>query len=418
MLTERRVSVCPELSLDILLTMAMQLTSITQSPDRLVNKGANFFRMSNANSGIFAHRRKSAVELLEASKSEYVKSTSVLNQRQELKHPEVLHIGTSRPKSAAIGSQPSRSKSDHELSSSDDRNIRERVRRDSAEYCEHKLEVRRKHSGKSDNSCSSRKVRTDLTCQNKLENQHLNLSPEKRKEVTKQSSELREKTMEKPPLKEKPEIKEKPLIKDKPVIKEKPLIREKPLIKEKPTRTNDFLLPNSYQSLSTSVTVLVEKRCASSAMSKHSRDQDVIRRKKKPLHRSQSDLSCRHSRTSSDFSDLSSRLSRTSTELERFFNEMGIDKSVLEPMIRLHDRRTKDSEMFESISSVESASNHRSTCSDFSQGETKDKQDKAETDKEIAERNSKETSIVEKNARIIKWLCNVKKARHPNQQAS
>jgi len=39
-------------------------------------------------------RRKSAVELLEASKGEYVKSVSVLKQKQELKHPENLQIST------------------------------------------------------------------------------------------------------------------------------------------------------------------------------------------------------------------------------------------------------------------------------------------------------------------------------------
>lgn len=73
--------------------MSLQLTSITQTPDRLASKGAEFLRRNNANTGIFARRRKSAVELLEASKSEYVKSVSVLNHKQELKHPEVLHIG-------------------------------------------------------------------------------------------------------------------------------------------------------------------------------------------------------------------------------------------------------------------------------------------------------------------------------------
>lgn len=40
-----------------------------------------------------ANHRKSAVELLEASKSEYVKSQQVLDHRQELKHPENLSVG-------------------------------------------------------------------------------------------------------------------------------------------------------------------------------------------------------------------------------------------------------------------------------------------------------------------------------------
>ena len=43
---------------------------------------------------ISAHHRKSAVELLEASKAEYVKSTHVLNNKQELKHPENLSVSS------------------------------------------------------------------------------------------------------------------------------------------------------------------------------------------------------------------------------------------------------------------------------------------------------------------------------------
>lgn len=134
-------------------------------------------------------------------------------------------------------------------------------------------------------------------------------------------------------------------------------------------------------------------------------------RRKKTLHRSQSDLSCRHSRTSSDMSDLSSRRSRTSTDLERFFDEMGIDRTVLDPMLRLH-HRTQAHEL-QSMSSIASAPNDRSSCSDASQGG-----EMSETDKKIAECNSKQTSIVETNARIIKWLCNVNKAQKPSQQSS
>jgi hypothetical protein len=40
-----------------------------------------------------ANHRKSAVELLEESKGSYVKSTKVLNHKQELKHPENLSVG-------------------------------------------------------------------------------------------------------------------------------------------------------------------------------------------------------------------------------------------------------------------------------------------------------------------------------------
>jgi len=176
--------------------------------------------------------------------------------------------------------------------------------------------------------------------------------------------------------------------------------------------SKDFLMPNTYQSLSTSVTVLVEKRCSgSTSASQAANEITVLRRKKKTLHRSQSDLSCRHSRNSSDFSDLSSRLSRTSTELERFFNEMGIDRSVLDPMLKLQKNHKKESDLFESLSSLELNSDARSSCSGIS------KSAKSQNDKEV--KTTGQTSVVEKNARIIKWLCNVKKAGGPpKQQAS
>ena len=175
--------------------------------------------------------------------------------------------------------------------------------------------------------------------------------------------------------------------------------KKKPVVKPK-----EFLSPNAFQSLSTSVTVLVEKRCNAAVDSSGNKD-IVVRRKKKPLHRSQSDLSGRWSRNSSDFSDLSSRVSRTSTEVERFFNEMGLESSVLERMRKFHVSQVNEDDIFESISSIDSA--ERSTCSEIS-NEDKGQQSK---DKELAERNSVQTSIVEKNARIIKWLCSVKKAR-------
>lgn len=208
-------------------------------------------------------------------------------------------------------------------------------------------------------------------------------------------------------VKEKPKLPEKPKIPERPKLPEKPKLPERP---KPPVRSKDFLVPTSCQPLSTSVTVLVEKRCAIST--NKITEKDAVNRRKKTLHRSQSDLSCRHSRTSSDLSDLSSRLSRTSTDLERFFDEMGIDRTVLDPMLRLH-HRTQHPDMFESMSSIASAPNDKSSGSDASQGG-----EMSETDKKIAECNSKQTSIVETNARIIKWLCNVNKAQKPNQQSS
>lgn len=337
------------------LIMSIAITSISNTPDKIINKGADFFRRNSSNRGLFDRRRKSAVELLEASKGEYVKSVSVLKQKQELKHPENLHVST-RPKSIVLGAEP-RSKSDLGLSPSD-------------------------NSPKS--SLEDQSTENDIKSSNSLsENRESPVTQELCRKVSlgKLSGNMASASQQSTESK----------------VTE--LDKRKPLSKSK-----DFLSPNAFQSLSTSVTVLVEKRCnAATDKSAYENKEMVVRRKKKPLHRSQSDLSGRWSRNSSDFSDLSSRVSRTSTEVERFFNEMGLESSILERMRhKFQIMHVNDEELFESISSIDSA--ERSTCSEASIGDK-------EKDKELKERNSVQTSIVEKNARIIKWLCNVKKAR-------
>lgn len=167
-----------------------------------------------------------------------------------------------------------------------------------------------------------------------------------------------------------------------------------------------FLKPLSA-SLSTSVGVLVERH--RSPLPKPRIDKQLNEIELPPrrqLHRSQSDLSnCRHSRTSSDFSDLSSRLSRTSTEVERFFNEMGIDRDILEPMRKLSETRKK--ELLDSLSSLDSLEAH-SLSSRLSNDLERMPM---ESEQDLSARDGGTTSVVERNARIIKWLCNVKKAR-------
>ncbi|WAR24899.1 F110C-like protein [Mya arenaria] len=168
-----------------------------------------------------------------------------------------------------------------------------------------------------------------------------------------------------------------------------------------------FLKPFSVNNLSASVGVLVERH--KSPLPKPRKLDKQINEVELPprrqLHRSQSDLSsCRHSRTSSDFSDLSSRVSRTSTEVERFFNEMGIDRTVLEPMRRLSDTKQKD--CLDSLSSLDSLDGH-SMSSQMSTDRLP-----MESEQDLSERDVGSTSVVERNARIIKWLCNVKKAKN------
>ena len=130
----------------------------------------------------------------------------------------------------------------------------------------------------------------------------------------------------------------------------------------------------------------------------------VVRRRPRKFHRSRSDLTKRFS-NSSDLSELSARFSRNSADLEKFFNEMGLDRSVLEPMMmNACARSASDLHLFESASSLDSP-DIRSWCSD-------DDTDHPLKHQAVEERTPPggQSSIVERNARIIKWLCSVKKA--------
>lgn len=174
------------------------------------------------------------------------------------------------------------------------------------------------------------------------------------------------------------------------------------------SQTDSFLKPLCATNLSISVGVLVERNRSPLPKPKVDKElKEVTLPPRRPLHRSQSDLSnCRHSRTSSDFSDISSRLSRTSTEVERFFNEMGLDHSVLEPLRKLSDTNRRD--IFDSLSSFGSLDG-RSLSSRLSNDLERIPM---ESESDLSERDAGTTSVVERNARIIKWLCNVKKARN------
>lgn len=170
------------------------------------------------------------------------------------------------------------------------------------------------------------------------------------------------------------------------------------------SQSDTFLKPLAMNNLSTSVGVLFDRKSSPLRPKIDKQLKEVELPPRRQLHRSQSDLSdCRHSRTSSDFSDLSSRLSRTSTEVERFFNEMGLDRSVLEPMRKLCE--TKQKGCLDSLSSLDSQDAH-SISSQMSNDRYP-----MESEQDLSERDQGNFSVVERNARIIKWLCNVKKAK-------
>ncbi|KAL8618628.1 hypothetical protein ACOMHN_015738 [Nucella lapillus] len=130
-----------------------------------------------------------------------------------------------------------------------------------------------------------------------------------------------------------------------------------------------------------------------------------------PVHRSSSDLPSHHSAAGSDVSSETSRAS-AGASLERFFTQMGMGRDVTDPPL-IQQRPDADASsssreavVFESISSLDSY-DARSLCSAISRSE------KEISDSEAFERNQQQTTVVERNARILKWLNNVKKAKTP-----
>jgi len=135
--------------------------------------------------------------------------------------------------------------------------------------------------------------------------------------------------------------------------------------------------------------------------------------KRTGLRGSLSDLSKRLS-GSSEMSD-NARISRNSADIERFFNDMGLERCVLDGMLAGStplSLSTADLALLDS-SSLASA---RSLCSDT------DEQDFAPLSTTtgapaLIGTGGTGTSIVERNARIIKWLCGVKKANSHEEEA-
>ena len=132
----------------------------------------------------------------------------------------------------------------------------------------------------------------------------------------------------------------------------------------------------------------------------------VIRRRQKEVSRSHSDLSHRLS-SSSDWSELSARLSRNSADLEKFFNEMGLDKTVLDTVLstQCSSRAASDMPLFESLSSIDSQECRSVHSCDSKVSDTG-------INVTIPGDLPANTSVTERNARIIKWLCNMKRTTY------
>ncbi|XP_051947508.1 protein FAM110B-like [Xyrauchen texanus] len=123
-------------------------------------------------------------------------------------------------------------------------------------------------------------------------------------------------------------------------------------------------------------------------------------RKHPTLHRSKSDLSDRYSRATAD--------------LERFFNYCGLDPEEVECMGGVERFARANSDIV-SVSKLRSVSTPSSDCGgDGRRGEDEDDE---EDDGPIkpSERVPYGISVIERNARVIKWLYGIRQARDTSQ---
>lgn len=125
-------------------------------------------------------------------------------------------------------------------------------------------------------------------------------------------------------------------------------------------------------------------------------------RKHPTLHRSKSDLSDRYSRATAD--------------LERFFNYCGLAPEEVEGMGGVEHFARASSDIV-SISKLRSVSTPSSECGDGRRGEEEDG-DEDDGPVEPSERVPYGISVIERNARVIKWLYGIRQARDTSQNIS
>ncbi|KAM3871854.1 protein FAM110A [Diretmus argenteus] len=128
-------------------------------------------------------------------------------------------------------------------------------------------------------------------------------------------------------------------------------------------------------------------------------------RKHPSLHRSKSDLSDRYSRATAD--------------LERFFNYCGLDPGEVEGMGGV-ERFTRANSDIVSVSKLRSVSTPSSECGDGGDRAREEGGDEDDEDEpaRASERVPYGISVIERNARVIKWLYGIRQARDTNNAVS
>lgn len=161
---------------------------------------------------------------------------------------------------------------------------------------------------------------------------------------------------------------------------------------------------------------------------------------RRPIFRSKSDISHRYSKSGTDLSSTGSpskRGSRYGVELERFFDTMGLDSSVLYVLSTPTSEQCSSPVFFASVSTSPSSNSSSAgkcccngnvgtgsevdgdramnrPCQNGDEGNSKDGLNNVS----LMQHGPVETSIVERNARVIKWLFNCRKVSQGSMRAS
>lgn len=118
-------------------------------------------------------------------------------------------------------------------------------------------------------------------------------------------------------------------------------------------------------------------------------------------------------------SDLSDRFSRATADLERFFNYCGLDPGEVEGMGGV-ERFTRANSDIVSVSKLRSVSTPSSECGEEADrtGEDCGDEDDQEGPSRANERVPYGISVIERNARVIKWLYGIRQARETSSAVS
>lgn len=109
-------------------------------------------------------------------------------------------------------------------------------------------------------------------------------------------------------------------------------------------------------------------------------------------------------------SDLSDRLSRATADLERFFNYCGLDPEEMEDLGGV-ERFARAASDIVSVSKLRSVSTPSSECGDEGRGEAEEEDYEDDAPPRPSERVPYGISVIERNARVIKWLYGIRQAR-------